>query len=155
MNKKETILTLYFEKNLTQEEIAKELSVSQSYVSQVVSSDPRLANKKEISTNNSIQKKKDYNQKYWQNYHRKKSTIKDDYEAFKSVLDNDAKELSSSNNVISDVAFAQWNNSAYHTNNKGNLELNKNLNVTYDVPKTVSMKKKVPTQKYKHRCYSL
>ena len=46
MNKKEKILKLYFEEHKTQEQIAKEVSITQSYVSQVVKSDPRLKTKK-------------------------------------------------------------------------------------------------------------
>ncbi len=50
MNKKAKILKLYFEEHKTQKEIAKEVSVTQPYVSQVVKSDPRLKKKKEDST---------------------------------------------------------------------------------------------------------
>lgn len=68
MNKKEQILKLYFEEHKTQEQIAKEVSVTQPYVSQVVKSDPRLKKKKENSTQESKQKKKAYNKDYWQHY---------------------------------------------------------------------------------------
>lgn len=89
MSKKEKILKLYFGENKTQEEISKELSVTQSYVSQIVHKDPRLKKKKEYSAKESKQKKKSYNQNYWKNYQRKKSNDMQEYKTLKSILDKD------------------------------------------------------------------
>ena len=64
-------------------------------------------------------------------------------------------KLSYSNNTISDYTFAKWNSNAYHTNKKGNLVLNRGLKVGSDVPKSINMNIKVPTQKNKNKyCYS-
>lgn len=64
----------------------------------------------------------------------------------------DSMELSFSNSNISDYAFVKWNSSAYHTNNKGNLVIDRKLKVGFDVPKSVNMNIKIPAQKYKNRC---
>ena len=64
----------------------------------------------------------------------------------------DSMELSYSSQNISDYTFAKWNSSAYHTNTKGNLVIDRNLKVEFDVPKSINMNIKVPTQKYKNRC---
>ena len=137
MNKKEKILKLYFEEHKTQEEIAKEVSVTQPYVSQVVKSDPRLKKKKEDSNQESKQKKKAYNQNYWQHYQRKTSNNMQEYEQLKAILDKDAKELSY-NKGISDYAFAKWNRGMYdYDKNSSDLVLRKNIAVSIDVPKRV------------------
>lgn len=137
MNKKEKILKLYFEEHKTQEEIAKEVSVTQPYVSQVVHNDSRLKKKKEDSTQESKQKKKAYNKDYWKNYQRKKSNDMQEYEQLKAVLDKDAKELSY-NKGISDYAFAKWNRGMYdYDKNSSDLVLKKNIVVSIDVPKRI------------------
>ncbi len=90
-------------------------------------------------------------QNYFKTYNRPK---KEDlaYQQMIAQLEQDILELSFKNNIISDYAFAKWNSSAYHTNSKGNLVLNRNLKVGFDVPKSINMNIKVPTQKYKNRC---
>ena len=137
MNKKEKILKLYFEEHKTQEQIAKEVSVTQSYVSQVVKSDPRLKKKKEDSAQESKQKKKAYNKDYWQHYQRKKSNDMQEYEQLKATLDKDAQGLSY-NKGISDYAFAKWNRGMYnYDKNSSDLVLKKNITVSIDVPKRI------------------
>lgn len=137
MNKKEKILTLYFEEHKTQEQIAKEVSVTQSYVSQVVQSDPRLKKKKEDSAQESKKKKKAYNKDYWQHYQRKKSNDMQEYEQLKATLEKDAYELSY-NKGISDYAFAKWNRGMYnYDKNSSDLVLKKNITVSIDVPKRI------------------
>ena len=64
----------------------------------------------------------------------------------------DAMELSFTTNIMSDYAFAKWYLSAYHTNSKGNLVVDRKLKVGFDIPKTINMNIKVPIQKYKHVC---
>jgi len=67
-------------------------------------------------------------------------------------LAKDATELSYQNRYsMSDYDFVKCNASAYHRNSKGNLSLVKGLTVGFDVPRTVNMNIKVPTQKYKHK----
>lgn len=137
MSNKEIILQMYFEEHKTQDEIAKELSVTQPYVSQVVRNDPRLKKKKEDSTQESKQKKKEYNKNYWQHYKRKKSNDTQEYEQLKAILDRDSQELSY-NKEISDLAFAKWNRSIFDYDNKSSdLVLKKSINVSIDVPKRV------------------
>ena len=66
-----------------------------------------------------------------------------------------SKELSYSFE-ISDLAYRKWNSSAYHRNSKGNLVIDRKLKVGSDVPKSINMNIKIPTQKYKKKyCYSI
>lgn len=151
MNKKEKILQMYFEEHKIQDMIAKSVRVSQSYISQIIKSDERYSKEKEKRHNESMSRKAEYNKQYYKTYERPK---KDDnsYKQLLALLEKDALELSYYSGNISDYDFAKWNSSAYHRNNKGNLVLNRNLKVGFDVPKSINMNIKVPTQKYKNRC---
>ena len=154
MINKEQILDLYYNEHLKQKEIADIVGTSTQYISKVVRADKRNKEEKENRKQTNSEKRKIYMQNYFKTYNRPK---KDDnsYEQMVAQQRQDSLELSFSNNNISDYAFAKWNSSAYHTNSKGNLVLNRNLKVGFDVTKTINMNIKVPTQKYKHKyCYS-
>lgn len=151
MSNKEKILDLYYYQHLKQNEIAKLVGTSTQYVSKVVRADKRNKEEKEKRKIENSENRKAYMQEYFKTYNRPK---KDDnsYEQMVAQQRQDSIELSFSNNIISDYAYAKWNSSAYHTNSKGNLVLNRNLKVGFDVPKSINMNIKVPTQKYKNRC---
>lgn len=151
MSNKEKILDLYYNQHLKQKQIADIVGTSTQYVSKVVRADKRNKEEKEKRKTENSENRKVYMQEYFKTYDRPK---KDDnsYEQMIAQQRQDSMELSFSNNNISDYAFAKWNSSAYHTNSKGNLVLNRNLKVGFDVPKSINMNIKVPTQKYKNRC---
>lgn len=151
MSNKEKILDLYYNQHLKQNEIAKIVDTTTQYVSKVVRTDKRNIEEKEKRKKENSENRKIYLQEYFKTYNRPK---KDDnsYEQMIAQQIQDSMELSFSNNNISDYAFVKWNSSAYHTNNKGNLVLNRKLKVGFDVPKSVNMNIKIPTQKYKNRC---
>ena len=154
MSNKEQILDLYYNEHLKQNEIAEIVGTSTQYVSKVVRADSRINQEKESRKQTNSEQRKIYMQNYFKNYNRPK---KEDltYQQMIAQLEQDILELSFKNNTISDYASAKWNSSAYHTNSKGNLVLNRNLKVGFDVPKSINMNIKVPTQKYKHKyCYS-
>lgn len=150
MNTKEQILDLYYNQHLKQNKIAKIVGKSCPYVSKVVKSDNRNKQEKEIRKETNAENRKVYLQEYFKTYDRPK---KDDnsYEQMIAQQKQDAMELSYSNNNMSDYAFANWS-SIYHTNSKGNLVIDRKLKVGFDVPKSMNMNIKVPTQKYKNRC---
>ena len=151
MSNKEKILDLYYNQHLKQNQIADIVGTSTQYVSKVVRADKRNKEEKEKRKIENSENRKVYMQEYFKTYDRPK---KDDnsYEQMVAQQRQDSMELSFTNNIISDYAYAKWNSSAYHTNSKGNLVLNRNLKVGFDVPKSINMNIKVPTQKYKNRC---
>ncbi len=154
MSNKDKILDLFYNEHLKQKEIAEIVGTSTQYVSKVVRADSRINQEKEYRKQTNSEQRKIYMQNYFKTYNRPK---KEDlaYQQMIAQLEQDILELSFKNNIISDHAFAKWNSSAYHTNSKGNLVLNRNLKVGFDVPKSINMNIKVPTQKYKHKyCYS-
>ena len=150
MSNKEKILDLYYNQHLKQNKIAKLVGTTAQYVSKVVRADKRNKEEKEKRKTENSENRKVYMQEYFKTYNRPK---KDDnsYEQMVAQQIQDSLELSFSNNIISDYAFAKWNSSTYHTNSKGNLVLNRNFKVGFDVPKSINMNIKVPTQKYKNR----
>ena len=153
-DKKERILDLFFNEHLKQVEIAKIVGVRKQYVSRIVKADSRYAETKQSKLEENAIKREEYLKEYSKNYKRPKHED-NSYEILKAQQYQDSLELSYSSGNISDYAFAKWNISAYHRNNKGNLVLNKGLNVGFDVPKSINMNIKVPTQKYRNRCYSM
>ena len=154
MNNKEQILDLFYNQNLKQCEIVKQLNLSKQYVSKIVRADKRYTEVKEFRKQENAEKRKLYMKNYFKDYERPKKQD-DSYIELLALLEQDAIELSYSNNTISYYAFAKWNQNAYHINKKGNLVLNRGLKVGIDVPKSINMNIKVPTQKYKNKyCYS-
>ena len=151
MSNKEKILDLYYNQHLKQNEIAKIVDTTTQYVSKVVRTDKRNIEEKEKRKKENSENRKIYLQEYFKTYNRPK---KDDnsYEQMIAQQIQDSMELSFSNSNISDYAFVKWNSSAYHTNNKGNLVIDRKLKVGFDVPKSVNMNIKIPTQKYKNSC---
>ena len=154
MNNKEQILDLFYNQNLKQCEIVKQLNLSKQYVSKIVRADKRYTKVKEFRKQENAEKRKTYMKNYFKDYERPKKQD-DSYIELMALLEQDTIELSYFNNTISDYAFAKWNSNAYHINKKGNLVLNRGLKVGIDVPKSINMNIKVPTQKYKNKyCYS-
>ena len=154
MENRENILDLYFNKHLKQKEIATIVGISKQYVSKVIKADSRCKEEKQTRKDENAIKRKDYLKEYYKNYDRPK--IEDNsYEQLQALLYQDSLELSYSSSNINDYAFAKYNLSIYHRDKNGNLKLNKGIKVGNDVPKIINMNIPVPTQKYKHKCYSM
>ena len=149
-DRKERILDLFFNEHLKQVEIAKIVGVKKQYVSKIVKADSRYVEAKQNKIEENAIKRKEYLKDYYKTYKRPKQED-NSYEQLKARQLQDSLELSYSSGNINDYAFAKWNISAYHRNSKGNLVLNRGLNVGFDVPKTINMNIKVPTQKYRDR----
>ena len=154
MENRKNILDLYFNKHLKQKEIATIVGVSKQYVSKVIKADSRCKEEKQTRKDENAIKRKDYLKEYYKNYDRPKKED-NSYEQLQALLYQDSLELSYSSSNINDYAFAKYNLSIYHRDKNGNLKLNRGIKVGSDVPKSINMNIKVPTQKYKHKyCYS-
>ena len=152
MNKKEKILKMYYEEHQKQKDIATRIKVTQSYVSQVIKDDERYNTNKVVKHKLSMIKKANYNKEYYKTYKRPKKED-NSYQEMQAQLEKDIAELSYYHSYnMSDYNFVKCNSSAYHRNSKGNLSLVNGLTVGVDVPRTVNMNIKVPTQKYKYKC---
>lgn len=154
---KDKIKEAYFSQGKNQKQIAEEFNVKQGTVSKIVNADSRITNFKKKKHEQSLENAKAYQKEYWETYNRpkKSNTDREEYEKLQAQHAKDVYKLSTQPGYISDYDFAKWNLGVYHTNKNGNLVLNKELKVRYDVPKSINMNIKVPTQKYKNKyCYS-
>lgn len=142
MNTKEQILDLYYNEHLKQNKIAEIMGTSKQYVSKIVKEDSRNKQEKDYRKELNHKKRNFYMQEYFKTYNRSK---KDDntYEQMLAQQRQDSIEMSY-HGQLSNYAFAKWNIGAYHTNKKGNLVLDRNLKVGFDVPKTINMNIKLP-----------
>lgn len=154
MDTKEQILDLYYNQHLKQNEIAEIVGKSSPYISRIVKADKRNNQEKETRKQINKEKRTSYLQNYFATYERPKKND-NTYEQMKAVQKQDAMELSYNNTHLSDYTYVKCNLGAYHRNSKGDLIIDRKLNVGFDVPKKVNMNIKVPTQKYKHKyCFS-
>lgn len=154
IDNKNYILDKYYNEHDKPTNIAKELNVNPSYITKIIKADTRYIQEKEyraqiIKENRKIAKRE------WIRNKRQNEADKQLYEFVKQQHIKASKELSYSSEM-SDLAYIKWNSSAYHRNSKGNLIIDKKLKVGLDVPKSINMNIKLPTQKYKKKyCYSI
>lgn len=153
MNIKDIIIKLFFEEHLKQKDIANIIKKSPQYVSEVLKNHSDTKDEKNIRHEQSLERKKEYNKKYYETYNRPKkcSNDKAEYDALQARLDLDSQELSAPRHNLSNDQLVYQNLGAYKTNKKGNLVLDKNLNATIDMPKYLNRHKQIPSQKMKHR----
>ena len=153
MDKKDEILKLYYEEHLKQQDIAQKVEVSQGYVSQIIKTDKRYNDNRENKHKASIIKKANYNKEYYKTYKRPKK-VDNSYQEMQAQLEKDIAELSYYRSYnMSDYDFVKCNSSAYHRNSKGNFVIDRKLKVGSDIPKSINMNIKIPTQKYKKKYY--
>lgn len=141
MTEEEYILKLFTVDKLKQKEIAVIINKSAQHVSDVLKFEPKAIEEKKRRNLESQEKKKAYNRRYNETYVRK-SKIKaneeqEEYQKLLATIDNDNEKLSTKKEM-SDLAFAEWNRSAYgYSNNTSGLVLKNEINATCDVPKRV------------------
>lgn len=151
---KNYILNKYYNEHEKPTNIAKELDVHPSYITKIIKKDIRYIPEKEYRTQISKENRKIVKREWIKNK-RQNESDKQLYEFVKQQHIEASKELSYSSEM-SDLAYRKWNSSAYHRNSKGNLVIYRKLKVCSDVPKSINMNIKIPTQKYKKKyCYSI
>ena len=139
-NNKDTIIHKYFIDKLKPVEIAKELNISKSAVTQVLQKDKRYQKEK---IKRIEQNKENHNEKT-------KKYIKNKREVIKRKKDKDTIDLRNMHNQataelskkkrLSNMAYRNWNKSAFTYNKKRKgYELRKELGRSYDVPKFIKV----------------
>ena len=120
----------------------------------IIKADTRYIQEKEYRAKISKENRK-ISKREWIRNKRQNDADKELYEFVKQQHIEASKELSYITEM-SDLAYRKWNSSAYHRNKKCNLVIDRKLKVGSDVPKSVNMNIKIPTQKYKKKyCYSI
>lgn len=154
IDNKSYILDKYYNEHEKPTIIAKELNVNPSYITKIIKADTRYIQEKEYRTQISKENRK-IAKREWIRNKRQNEADKQLYEFVKQQHIEASKELSYSSEM-SDLAYIKWNSSAYHRNIKGNLIIDRRLKVSSDVPKSINMNIKIPTQKYKKKyCYNI
>lgn len=150
MNIKEQILYQFYELHNKPSIIAKELNVVPSYITKIVKQDlDRYNLEKEYRATVSKEKRKNYKADW--NRNNRNSAKDAELDAFVKMQHEEASKELSYVSVMSDTVYRKWNPNAYHTTKSGNIVINRNLKVGSDVPKRISSKAILPTQKYKKR----
>ena len=139
-NNKETIINKYFIEKLKPVEIAKELNISKSAVTQVLQKDKRYKKEK---VNRKTKNKKNHNEKTKKYMKYKREVIKrkkDKDNIDLRNMHNQATAQLSKKKRLSNMAYRNWNKSAFTYNKKRNgYEFRKELGRSYDVPKFIKV----------------
>lgn len=137
MNKQDKIKQLYFEEKYNQIQIARELNVSNKYVSKVLNKDLKYQEEKENRKKISKQKHRTNTINYIKNK-RKSNEYDIIYEQLKQMHIQASQELSRGKNIISNRSYRYWNSSVYRYNPKTKCyHLKKEIITGYDVPKKI------------------
>lgn len=151
---KDYIIDKYYNEHEKPSIIAKELNVDPSYITKIIKKDTRYKQERQYRAEVSKENRR-IAKKEWIRNKRQTEADKQLYEFVKQQHIEVSKELSYSSE-LSDLAYMKWNSSAYHRNSKGNLVIDRKLKVGLDIPKSINMNIKIPTQKYKKKyCYSI
>ena len=154
IDNKNYILDKYYNEHDKPTNIAKELNVNPSYITKIINNDTRYIQEREYRAQISRENRK-IAKRDWIRNKRQSESDKQLYKFVKQQHIEASKELSYSSEM-SDLTYRKWNSSAYHRNSKDNLIIDRKLKVGSDVPKSINMNIKIPTQKYKKKyCYSI
>lgn len=139
-NNKDTIIKLYFIDKLRPVDIATELNISKSAVTQVLQRDERYtAEKTRRKEENEVKHKENTNSYIKEK--RKEIQFKNNVDDL--ILKNRHNEASaelSEHKGLNNMAYRNWNKSAYEYNAKRKgFEFRKELGRSYDVPKFIKV----------------
>lgn len=134
-NNKDAIIELYFIKKLRVIDIAKQLEISKSAVTQVLQKDNRYLKEKELRKQQNRRKNIEYTKKYMANLRKSKEM---EYARLKQAHIQATMELSGGNKPINNRAFRNWNSSAYRYDEKRkSYILKRGIIAGADVPKQI------------------
>ena len=140
MENKELIIKLYFIDRLTATSIAKELNVSNAYITKIIKLDSRYYKEKERRKLENRENHKEKTKRYME-LKRKQKGYDVEYALLRQAHEQASRELSGGSKPISNRAFRDWNTSIYKYNEKSkSYVLRKGIIVGADVPKRISWK---------------
>lgn len=136
MNMKKQILEMFFQKEMKCKDIAQDLNISTAYITKVIKQDSRY--EKEKYKRKELNKEK-HNEKTKELIKKQRDKIqfchKVDDLILRKMHEQATMELSK-NSKLSDMAYRNWNTSAYKYNQaKKRFEFREELGKSYDVKK--------------------
>lgn len=132
------ILNMYFVKNIKPIDIAKQFNISKSTVTRVLQKDSRYITIKQERKKENQQKHKKYTKDYNRNK-RKNIQHKNnaDYLILKNMHNQASMEMSK-HKLLNNIAYRNWNKSAFNYNKKRKrFEFKNELGRSYNVPKYI------------------
>ena len=139
-NNKDTIIHKYFIDELKPVEIAKELNISKSAVTQVLQKDKRYKKEKIKRKTKNKEIHNEMTKKYIKHKREetKRKNSKDDIDL--NSMHNQASAELSKKKKMTNMAYRNWNKSAFTYNEKRKgYEFRKELGRSYDVPKFIKV----------------
>lgn len=137
---KEAILKMYFVDKLRPVDIAKNLGISKSAVSQCLKNDDRYTKEKEKRISNNKEKNKRETKDYIRTDRKKKQFKRNSDDLGLKQLHNQASAELSKKKRMTNMAYRDWNKSAFTYNEKRKgYEFRKELGRSYDVPKFIKV----------------
>ena len=135
-SKKNAVLNMYFVEKMKPIDIANKLNISKSAISQILEKDERYSNEKEkrkiINRKKHIERTKEY-------IKSQRQAIQFEHKVDDLILRNMHNQASiemSKPKKLSDLAYRNWNTSAYTYNKqKKRFEFREELGRSYDVPR--------------------
>lgn len=139
-NNKETIIQMYFIDKLKPVNIAEKLNISKSAVTQVLQKDERYLEEKAIRKKINEANHLENTKKIMKNKRIKQQLERNaDYLALKNAHNQASAELSKRKR-LSNIAYRNWNISAFKYNEKRKgFEFRKELGRSIDVPKFIKV----------------
>lgn len=139
-SRKETILDMYFLEHLKPVDIAKELNVSKSAITQVLQKDDRYSTEKE-------RRKAENYRKHIKDTEDRNTRVRKEKQFKNSVDDLVIKNMHKQAGIelsaprkLNNMAYRNWNKSAYVYNEKRKgYKFRKELGRAYDVPKFIKV----------------
>ena len=137
---KEKILEMYFDKQMKPVEIAKKLHIAKYTVTRVLQKDKRYTKEKELRKNANRQKHGERTKDYIKKTRKIKQFKNNVDDLILKNMHNQASAELSAPNKLSNMAYRNWNKSAYTYNSKKNgYEFRKELGRSNDVPKFIKV----------------
>ena len=140
MSKREEIIKLYFLEGEIPADIAKKLDISKSAVTQVLQKDERYQREKMIRKEKNKIKHKENTKKLIKATRKAKQQKNKSEDLILKRMHNQASQELSKGKRLSNLAYRNWNKSAYSYNKaKKRYEFKKGLGRSYDVPKYIKI----------------
>lgn len=140
MNKKEKIKDLFFNYNYTQTEIAKKINVSNQYVSKILKTDPNYLKVKQQRMIANEEKNNNETKDYIKQQRKIKQFKNNADDLVLKNMHNQASMEMSKSKRLSNMAYRNWNTSAYSYNEKKKrFEFKEELGRSADVPKYIKV----------------
>ena len=137
---KEKIIEMFFIEEMKQIDIATILNISKYKVSRVVTQDSRYAKEKERRMKLNKQKHIDYTKEYMKTKQKIKQLKDNSDNLILKVEHNQASNELSQHKMMTNIAYWNWNRSAYTYNKeKKRFEFKEELGRSFDVPKYIKV----------------